>query len=204
MKRTEPPSPLDLPVWAVVPAGRANPPHLATPQIEGSLAEMLESIALTRGVRGRVVLLLSGNVRQARPAIAEALNSLAIGRGMLSFLVQLEPEHPQGVVSLQNRFVQTSTNSVRATVRSLLQLFLGQPTAGAPGKADIRTEFDIIVVDGTMIRNPADVQSLASYIDYAVFQVSETQAPDGISETLRALAGNNSIQTGVVVDQAAA
>ncbi len=198
-KRTEPPSPLDLPVWAVVPAGRANPPHMSAPQIEGSLAEMLEQIALTRGMRGRVVLLLSGNVRQARPAIAEALNSLAIGRGMLSFLVQLEPEHPQGVVSFQNRFIQTNASTVRATVRSLLQLF-----AGAFDKADIRTEFDIIVVDGTMIRNPADIQILASYIDYAVFQVSETQAPDGISETLRALAGNNSIQTGVVVDQAAA
>ena len=203
IKRTEPPSPLDLPVWAVVPAGRANPPQLSAPQIEGSLTDMLEQIALTRGVRGRVVLLLSGNVRQARPAIAEALNSLALGRGMLSFLVQLEPEHPQGVVSLQNRFVQTSTSTVRSTVRSLLQLFAG-PSMGTPDKADIRTEFDIIVVDGTMIRSPADIQSLASYIDYAVFQVSDNQAPDGISETLRALAGNNSIQTGVVVDQAAA
>jgi uncharacterized protein involved in exopolysaccharide biosynthesis len=203
IKRTEPPSPLDLPVWAVVPAGRTNPPQLSAPQIEGSLTDMLEQIALTRGVRGRVVLLLSGNVRQARPAIAEALNSLALGRGMLSFLVQLEPEHPQGVVSLQNRFVQTSTSTVRSTVRSLLQLFAG-PSMGAPDKSDIRTEFDIIVVDGTMIRNPADIQNLASYIDYAVFQVSDTQAPDGISETLRALAGNNSIQTGVVVDQAAA
>ena len=196
-----PPSPLDLPVWAVVPIHGA---HGSARHIEGELSDLLESIALTRGVRGKVVLFLSGNQRQARPAIAEALNSLAVGRGMLSFLAQLETEQPQGVVNLQNRFLQTNTNTVRATARSLLMLFSGRTAEGQSGKVDIRTEFDIIVVDATAIRNPVEIQSLASYIDYAVFLVSETQQPDAIADALRALAGNSTIVTGVVVDQAAA
>jgi uncharacterized protein involved in exopolysaccharide biosynthesis len=201
VKGAEAPSPLDLPVWAVVPM---QGKQTSTRHIEGSLADLLESIALTRGAQGKVVLFLSGNLRQGRPAIAEALNSLAVGRGMLSFLAQLETEQPQGVVSLQNRFLQTNTNTVRATARSLLMLFSGRAADGQAGKADIRTEFDIIVVDGTAIRNPVEIQSLASYIDYAVFLVSDTQQPDAISDAMRALAGNRTIVTGVVVDQAAA
>jgi hypothetical protein len=201
LKDADPASPLDLPVWAVVPMQGA---HASTRHIEGSLADLLESIALTRGARGKVVLFLSGNLRQGRPAIAEALNSLAVGRGMLSFLAQLETEQPQGVVNLQNRFLQTNTNTVRATARSLLMLFSGRTADGQAGKLDIRTEFDIIVVDGTAIRNPVEIQSLASYIDYAVFLVSDTQQPDAIADAMRALAGNSTIVTGVVVDQAAA
>jgi hypothetical protein len=196
-----PPSPLDLPVWAVVPIHGA---HVSARHIEGELTDLLESIALTRGARGKVVLFLSGNLRQARPAVAEALNSLAVGRGMLSFLAQLETEQPQGVVNLQNRFLQTNANTVRATARSLLMLFSGRTADGQAGKPDIRTEFDIIVVDATAIRNPVEIQSLASYIDYAVFLVSETQQPDAIADALPALAGNSTIVTGVVVDQAAA
>jgi len=196
------PSPLDLPVWAVVPIQGPDVAHTSR-QIENPLIDLLESIALTRTVRGKVVLFLSGNVRQGRPVIAEALNSLAVSRGMLSFLAQLEVEHPQGVVSLQNRFVQTNANTVRATIRSLLLLLSGQSEDGQP-KADIRTEFDIIVIDGTAIRNPVEIQSLASYIDYAVFLVNDTQQPVGISEAMQALAGNGKIVTGVVVDQAAA
>jgi uncharacterized protein involved in exopolysaccharide biosynthesis len=201
VKAADPTSPLDLPVWAVVPMQGA---HASTRHIEGSLADLLESIALTRGARGKVVLFLSGNLRQGRPAIAEALNSLAVGRGMLSFLAQLETEQPRGVVNLQNRFLQTNTNTVRATARSLLMLFSGRAADGQAGKLDIRTEFDIIVVDGTAIRNPVEIQSLASYIDYAVFLVSDTQQPDAIADAMRALAGNSTIVTGVVVDQAAA
>jgi hypothetical protein len=199
-----PPSPLDLPVWAVVPIQNPILSHQSARQIENPLTDMLESIALTRTVRGKVVLFLSGNVRQGRPVIAEALSSLAVERGMLSFLAQLEVEHPEGVVSMQNRFVQTHANTVRATIRSLLLLFAGPSASDPSSKSDIRTEFDIIVVDGTAIRNPVELQGLASYIDYAVFLVNDTQQPVGVSETMRALAGNSSIVTGVVVDQAAA
>jgi hypothetical protein len=197
------PSPLDLPVWAVVPMQGSGLSQISARQTENSLTDLLESIALTRTVRGKVVLFLSGNVRQGRPVIAEALNSLAVGRGMLSFLAQLETEHPQGVVSLQNRFVQTNANTVRATIRSLLLLLSGKSEDGQ-SRPDIRTEFDIIVIDGTAIRNPVEIQSLSSYIDYAVFLVNDTQQPVGISEVMRALAGNSGIVTGVVVDQAAA
>jgi uncharacterized protein involved in exopolysaccharide biosynthesis len=194
-----PSSPRDLPVWGVVPLKDANSHHLSARQIESSLTDLLEGIALSRGLRGRVVLFLSGTVQQGRPVIAEALNSLAAGRGMLSFLVQIEPQQPQGVVNFPNSFVQTNASTVKATTQSLQLLLNGQRDG-----SDIRKEFDIIVVDGTALKNPAEIESLAAYIDYAVFLVGDTQEPTGVSEAMRALAGNRNIATGVVVDQAAA
>ena len=85
------------------------------PGIEGSLADLLEKIALTRGMRGRVVLTLSGSTQRGRPVIAEALNSLANRRGMLSFLVQLQRQEVQGVVSFPHPFVQTNASTVKTT-----------------------------------------------------------------------------------------
>jgi uncharacterized protein involved in exopolysaccharide biosynthesis len=193
------PSPRDLPVWGVVPIRDAHSLNLSARQIESSLAELLEGIALSRGLRGRVVLFLSGTVQQGRPVIAEALNSLAGSRGMLSFLVQIEPQQPQGVVNFPNPFVQTNASTVKATTQSLLLLLNGQRDA-----SDIRKEFDIIVVDGTALKDPAEIERLAPYIDYAVFLVSDAQEPTGVSEAMQALAGNRNIATGVVVDQAAA
>jgi hypothetical protein len=117
----------------------------------------------------------------------------------LSFLVQIEPQQPQGVVNFPNSFVQTNASTVKATTQSLQLLLNGQRDG-----SDIRKEFDIIVVDGTALKNPTEIESLAAYIDYAVFLVGDTQEPTGVSEAMRALAGNRNIATGVVVDQAAA
>ena len=194
-----PPSPRDLPVWGVVPIKDANSRNLSARQIESSLADLLEGIALSRGLRGRVVLFLSGTMQQGRPDIAEALNSLAAGRGMLSFLVQIEPQQPQGVVNFPSSFVQTNASTVKATTQSLQLLLNGQRDG-----SDIRKDFDIIVADGTALKNPAEIESLAPYIDYAVFLVGNAQEPTGVTEAMQALASNRNIATGVVVDQAAA
>jgi uncharacterized protein involved in exopolysaccharide biosynthesis len=194
-----PPSPRELPVWGVVPIRDAHSGQLSARQIESSLTDLLEGIALSRGIRGRVVLFLSGTVQQGRPVIAEALNSLAASRGMLSFLVQIEPQQPQGVVNFPNSFVQTNASTVKATTQSLQLLLNGQRDG-----SDIRKEFDIIVVDGTALKSSAEIESLAPYIDYAVFLVGDVQEPTGVTEAMRALAGNRNIATGVVVDQAAA
>lgn len=197
-------TPEDLPVWGVVPIKDIASPQTSVRQAEGSLTELLEGIALSRGQRGRVVLFLSGSPQQGRPVIAEALNSLAVRRGMLSFLAQLEPQQQQGVVNFQNPFVQTNTSTVRTTTQSLQMLFSGYTMNGQRTGSDIRTEFDIIVVDGTAVQSPAEIHSLAPYIDYAVFLVGGAHEPARMMEAMQALASNRDIATGVVVDQAAA
>jgi uncharacterized protein involved in exopolysaccharide biosynthesis len=193
---------LDLPVWAVVPLSAGN--GAAARQIEGGLADLLEKIALSRGLRGRVVLVLSGSAQRGRPAIAEALNSLATDRGMLSFLVQLQPEQAHSVVNFPHPFFQTSASTVRATTQSLLQLLSGRPTDGQPAGSDIRADFDIIVVDGTALQDASDIANLAPYVDYAVFLVGDAHEPVVMTHAMNALARNRDVAKGVVIDQAAA
>jgi hypothetical protein len=198
---------LDLPVWGVVPVNAASPRDPSAspgPEIEGPLADLLEKIALTRGVRGRVVLTLSGSMQRGRPVIAEALNSLANRRGMLSFLVQLQRQEPEGVVSFPHPFVQTNASTVKTTTQSLLQLFSGRSASGAQTGTDIRSEFDIIVVDGTALRDPSDIASLAQFVDYAVFLVGEAHEPVSMANALNALSRNRELAKGVIIDQAAA
>jgi len=194
---------LDLPVWGIIPVKAAGSAS-AVPEIEGSLADLLERIAMTRGMRGRVVLTLSGSTQRGRPVIAEALNSLANRRGMLSFLVQLQRQEVQGVVSFPHPFVQTNASTVKTTSQSLLQLFSGRAASGLQAGTDIRSEFDIIVIDGTALQEPSEIASFAHYVDYAVFLVGEALEPASMSNVMDALSRNREMVKGVVIDQAAA
>ena len=168
---------LNLPVWGVVPygsslassGGASQPP----PAIKRRLTDFLEKIALTRGLRGRVVLLLSGSAQHRKTMIAEALHGLALDRGMLSALVQIDPqrnERPSAITPGQLR----ATTTLRTTSASLQMLLSGQ-AQGVSRLHDIRSDFDVIVVDGTSLQDPADIAGLADYIDFAVFLIDERQ-----------------------------
>jgi uncharacterized protein involved in exopolysaccharide biosynthesis len=193
---------LDLPVWGVMPfaslpaAGVAKPP----PDIKRRLADFLEKIALTRGMRGRVVLLLSGSALHGRSIIAEALSALALDRGMLSVLIQVEPQKFGTAAGLARNQLRANT-TVRTTSPSLQLLLTGQ---GAPHPGDFRSEFDIIVIDGTALQDPAEIAGLVSHIDFAAFLVDEKQDGDRMMKAMDVLSSNRHIAKGVIVDQALA
>ena len=194
---------LNLPVWGVVPygsslasgGGAGQPP----PEIKRRLSDFLEKIALTRGLRGRVVLLLSGSAQHRRTMIAEALHGLAIDRGMLSILVQVDPPGNEPIAPGKPR----ANTTVRTTSPSLQVLLSGR----APGVAqvhDIRSDVDVIVVDGTSLQNPADIAGLADYVDFAVFLIDERQDGGQLAKAMEILSSNGRIAKGVIVDQALA
>lgn len=192
---------LDLPVWGVMPfaslaAGAAAP----APDIKRRLAEFLETIALTRGLRGRVVLFLSGTPLHGRSVIAEALSTLARDRGMLSVLIQIEPEKYGTVPDISRGQVRPQA-VVRTSSPSLQTLLSDQQTSPA---GDFRSEFDIIVVDGTALPDPAEIAGLANHIDFAVFLIDEKQDGAHMSKAMDVLSSNRHIAKGVIVDQALA
>ena len=106
------------------------------------LTDLLEKIALTRGLRGRVVLLLSGNALHGRSVIAEALNSLALDRGMLSVLIQVEPQNIRTASRPCTWPAACAHHRADNVVRPCSMLLSGQRRTQA---GDIRSEFDIIV-----------------------------------------------------------
>jgi uncharacterized protein involved in exopolysaccharide biosynthesis len=193
---------LDLPVWGVMPSGGLAGAGKPSPELKRSVTDFLEKIALTRGLRGRVVLFLSGSARHGRAMIAEALNDLALDRGMLSVLIQIEPQragHPSGIARGQ---VRTHT-TVRTTSPSLQMLLSGQ-AGGAPQPHDFRSEFDIIVVDGTSLQDPHEIAGLTNYLDFVVFLVDETQDGEHLMRAMDVLSSNRHVAKGVIVDQALA
>jgi hypothetical protein len=192
---------LDLPVWGVMPfASLAAGATAPSPDVKRRLADLLETIALTRGLRGRVVLFLSGTPLHGRCVIAEALSTLALDRGMLSVLIQIEPEKYGTVPDISRG--QMRPQAVVRTSSPSLQTLLSDQQASPAG--DFRSEFDIIVVDGTALPDPAEIAGLANHIDFAVFLIDEKQDGAHMSRAMDVLSSNRHIAKGVIVDQALA
>jgi uncharacterized protein involved in exopolysaccharide biosynthesis len=192
---------LDLPVWGVMPfaslAGGATAP---SPDVKRRLADCLETIALTRGLRGRVVLFLSGSPLHGRSVIAEALSTLALDRGMLSVLIQIEPEKFGTVADISR--TQMQPQAVVRTSSPSLQTLLSNQQASPAG--DFRSEFDIIVVDGTALPDPAEIAGLTGHIDFAIFLIDAKQDGAHMTRAMDVLSSNRHIAKGVIVDQALA
>lgn len=197
---------LDLPVWGVMPPRTFHRPTrisngAPSAEIKANLTELLEKIALSRGLHGRVVLFLAGSRMASQTTAADALNALAIERGMLSVLIQVEPN----AIKAQTPVLTASgsdTIPLRTTAPSLQTLLSGQARIGAPSPSDVRSEFDVIVVDGTSMDDAREIANLADYIDFAVFIVEgQTQDTNRLTNAMDALARNHNITTGVIIDQ---
>lgn len=191
---------LDLPVWAVMPSrGAYAAGGQPSPDLKRRLSELLEKVALTRGLRGRVVLILSGDAAHGRSMIAEALTGLARDRGMLALLIQVEPQESRNVASIARSPTQTSS-TMRVSPASLQVLLSGRNAAAK----DIRAEFDIVVVDGTALQEPAEIASLADHIDFAAFLVDARQDGEILLKAMEILSPRRHVAKGVIVDQALA
>ncbi|WP_081740294.1 GumC family protein [Afipia sp. P52-10] len=199
---------LDLPVWGVLPPqARPRPSDAASvhavapaPEAKANLAELLERIALSRGMRGRVVLFLAGSAGTVRTAVADALNALALERGMLSVLIKVEPSAAK-LPADAAMAADTDIMPVHTTASSLMSLLSGRTETGV-ASGDVRSEFDIVVIDGTVLDNVGDIAKLADHIDFAVFVVdARTQDTDRITRLMDALARNRETATGVVIHQ---
>jgi hypothetical protein len=151
-------------------------------------------------MRGRVVLFLAGSAGTVRTAVADALNALALERGMLSVLIKVEPSAAK-LPADAAMAADTDIMPVHTTASSLMSLLSGRTETGV-ASGDVRSEFDIVVIDGTVLDNVGDIAKLADHIDFAVFVVdARTQDTDRITRLMDALARNRETATGVVIHQ---
>jgi uncharacterized protein involved in exopolysaccharide biosynthesis len=204
---------LDLPIWGVMPpqasprfAGQTAQASVVAPSAEAKtqLTELLEKIALSRGLRGRVVLFLAGSTAVGRTTVADALNALAVERGMLSVLIQVEPPTPSKNASLTTADAGADVIPLRTTAPSLSSLLAGRAQAGALPSSDVRSEFDVIIINGTSMEDAREISGLADYVDFAVFVVEgREQDTRRLTNAMDALSRNHSIATGVIIDQQA-
>jgi Mrp family chromosome partitioning ATPase len=201
-----------MPIWARIPdlmPPETNKTIWRTP-ISGTqeldliphLRLLLERIGSIQGVRGKVVLVTSVENGVGCSTIARALNLSAVNRGLISALVQVQPE---GAFARVTRPAETGANGVRAskaTLQSIDRLLSAGRNPSLQAAEDVRSEFDLMVVDAPSLAEQPDVASLSAHADLVVLVVRDGAADPAAIRQARASLwkfGNSTI--GIVVNQ---
>lgn len=147
--------PEPLPVWAEIPI------LTAAADMRSHLHGLFNTLAITPGGHGKVVLVTSAEIGTGKSAVARALNALAVERGLLSVLIELSADSAPVQADTPAR---DGVRSLKSTVRSLAMLLAATPNGDAAA-ADIRNEFGLTVIDAPALATLPDAGSIAAQCD---------------------------------------
>jgi uncharacterized protein involved in exopolysaccharide biosynthesis/Mrp family chromosome partitioning ATPase len=205
-------APVNVPVWGRIPnvavsladrlGWRKVTAKNAEADLRGHLQQLLRTIAAAPGQPGKVVLVTSGRPGVGKSSVARSLNAAAIELGMLSVLIQVAPDQVAQQKSLPTQENPSNPAVVRTTARSLSLLFGSGPNLQTPTTPDVRSEFNLIVIDGPAL-GQQDVASIAALADFTVLVVADDDAMTEVVRTAKAaLSGSRTTRLGVVVNKA--
>lgn len=201
----------NLPVWARIPdlvSGAVlntvwQKPLAATAEIDlgAYLRPLLERIDRTP-VRGcKVALVLSVGKSAGGNTVARSLNRAAVGRGMMSVLIRLQPEF----AGAQPPVTEWHDGSTTAGLQSIVELLSAGRKADARPEDDIRSEFDLIVVHASNLALQPDAIALAAHADLIIPVVRAGELGSAaMRRVTAALSRYNTVPTGLVVNHAPA
>ncbi len=206
----------DMPVGSRVPdlaasaadkaVWRATTVREVVVDLDGHLRELLDTIAAMPGQRGKVVLVTSEETGVGKSAVARALNVSAVERGMLSVLIEVLPDQAfsrpaQGPVDGNTA---NGARALRTNARSVeLLLDSSQNVAVAALPGDVRSEFDLIVIDAPALAEQPDVAAISAHADFTILVVREGAADAGaISKAKAALSGFGNSLIEIVINKA--
>lgn len=218
-RQVQPPAPAarqpeampNLPVWARIPdlaSGAVlntvwQKPVAATAEIDlgAYLRPLLERIDRTP-VRGcKVALVLSVGKSAGGNSVARSLNRAAVGRGMMSVLIRLQPEF----AGAQPPVTEWHDGSTTAGLQSIVELLSAGRKADARPEDDIRSEFDLIVVHASNLALQPDAIALAAHADLIIPVVRAAELGSAaMRRVTAALSRYNTVPTGLVVNHAPA
>lgn len=206
--KVEPP-PQDLPVWVRIPnllpkdikRSVWQKPIGATAELDLSphLRVLLDKIASVPGQRGKVALVTSVENGVGRSTVARSLNSAAINGGMLSVLIQADADsaHARAPKSAPNKLAAS-----KASLRSVNVLLSASRNGGLPSSDDIRSEFDLIIVDAPSLAEHPETAALSAHADLVILVVRDgANNLAAIRKARAALAKFGGAAVGVVVNQ---
>jgi uncharacterized protein involved in exopolysaccharide biosynthesis/Mrp family chromosome partitioning ATPase len=208
-------APLDMPVWGRIPnmavsladklGWRRTTVRNAEADLRSHLQGPLEKIAATPRQRGNVVLVTSGQPGVGKSSVARSLNAAAIERGMLSVLIRIAPD---STAAQQKQLPSEESASdlgrfLTTTARSLSLLLGDSRDRQAPAvPGDVRSEFDLIVIDGPVLGPQDDVAAIAAYADYAILVVADGAANAEIVRSAKAaLSRFDNTRLGLVINK---
>ena len=203
---------VNVPVWSRIPnlavsladkLGWSRAAKSAEADLRSHLQQLLGTIAVAPGQRGKVVLVTSGRPGVGRSSVARSLNAAAIDRGMLSVLIQVAPDQ----AAPRHGALPTEENAsrpgvLRTSVGSLKLLFGDGPNLQTPAAADdVRSEFNLIIIDGPALGQQG-VAAIAAHADFVVLVVADDGAMSEIVRTAKAaLSESRKARLGVVINK---
>jgi uncharacterized protein involved in exopolysaccharide biosynthesis/Mrp family chromosome partitioning ATPase len=205
----------DIPVWGRIPnlavsladrlGWRRTTEQGGEADLRSHLQGFLGKITATPRQRANVVLVTSGQPGVGKSSVARSLNAAAIERGMLSVLIRITPDSAalQPVQSPPEANAPNRGRVLTTTARSL-GLLLGDsraPQAPAiPG--DVRSEFDLIVIDAPALGPQSDAAAMAAHADFTILVVADGAANAGIVRSAKAaLSRFGNTRLGLVINK---
>jgi Mrp family chromosome partitioning ATPase len=174
---------LNVPVWSRIPD--LHPPKTKTAAWQNPgdsrdeidlgvyLRELLDALTAAPNHRGKVVLVTSLESGVGTSSIARSLNLAAVDRGMFSVLIQVQADR----ISAQSMTIpveQRAPQRVRASTASVAgvnRLFGAGLHDSVSSSDDIRSEFDLIVIDAPPLLEQVDVATISAHADLAILVV---------------------------------
>ena len=194
----------DLPVWVSIPYVLPRETRTSVwqkpiggsdaPDLTPHLRILLEGIASVPTPGGKVVLVTSVENGVGRSSIARSLNLAALKAGMLSVLIEAEPEAALASVA---KDAGQAPASRKASLRSV-DVLLSRKATGD----DIRGEFDLIVIDTPSLAAHPEAAALSARADLVIL-VTRNNADDAaaIRRARASLAKFGSAEVGMIVNQ---
>jgi polysaccharide biosynthesis transport protein len=205
----------DIPVWGRIPnlavsladrlGWRRTTEHGGEADLRSHLQELLGKITATPGQRANVVLVTSGQPGVGKSSVARSLNAAAIERGMLSVLIRVTQDSAAAQpVQLPTEASAPNRGRVLTTTARSLGLLLGDSRArqapAVPG--DVRSEFDLIVIDAPALGPQSDAAAIAAHADFTILVVADGAANAGIVRSAKAaLSRFGNTRLGLVINK---
>jgi len=166
----------DLPVLARIP-NLASPASVrsvwqnptsatAEPDLSPHLHPLIETIAQIGGPHGKVALLMSVETGAGGSTVARSLNRSAVKNGMLSVLIEMEPSGADAMPA-------QGSSIIKADLHSVVELLSASKTTQPLPPDDIRSEFDLIIVDASAFAAQPDAVTLAVHADLIILVVGD-------------------------------
>ncbi len=202
----------DIPVWTQIPHHAPDEirntiwqkPVVAIRELDvrAYLPALLERIENTPGDRGKVAVVTSIKNGVGVSTVARSLNLAALNGGNISVLIQAAPDtfvSDETRISADARTASGSRTS-RASLRSIGLLLVGG--ASSPAIDDIRSEFDLIVIDAPPLTAASEVTSLLTQADVVVVVLEHgVNDPAAIQHVGALLPETGSAAVGIVINQ---
>jgi hypothetical protein len=161
------------------------------------LRPLLEKIDHVPGRGGKVALVLSVGKSSGGNTVARSLNRAAVKRGMLSVLIQVQPDFAGADLAAAER----QSGVTIAGVQSVNELLSAGDNVGSTPADDIRSEFDLIIVHATSLALQPDAITLAAQADLIVLVVREAELGSGaMGRIAAALSRFDGVPSGLVIN----